>query len=59
MRWLFSGSLKGAVSASIYTLIETAKVNGLSPYKYLKYILGDLPGVSFRQYPEYLEDFLP
>jgi len=58
--WLFSGSPKGAAaSASVYTLIETAKVNGLNPFKYLKFILGDLPGVPFRQYPEFLEDFLP
>ena len=58
--WLFSGSPKGAAaSGSVYTLIETAKVNGLNPYKYLKFILGDLPGVPFRQYPEFLEDFLP
>lgn len=58
--WLFSGSPKGAAaSASVYTLIETAKVNGLNPYKYLKFILSDLPGVAFRECPEYLEDFLP
>lgn len=58
--WLFSGSPKGAAaSASVYTLIETAKANGLTPYKYLKFILSDLPGVPFGQYPEYLEDFLP
>ena len=29
--WLFSGSPKGAtVSAGIYTLVETAKVNGMT-----------------------------
>lgn len=46
-------------SAGIYTLIETAKANGLNPRKYIQYILGDIPGSAFMQYPEYLEDYLP
>lgn len=30
--WLFAGSPKGAsASAGIYTLVETAKANGLAP----------------------------
>ena len=58
--WLFSGSPKGAdASTGIYTLIETARVNGLNPRKYIQYILGDIPGSAFLQYPEYLEDYLP
>lgn len=58
--WLFSRSPKGAdASAGIYTLIETARVNGLNPRKYIQYILGDIPGSAFLQYPEYLEDYLP
>ena len=58
--WLFSGSPKGAVaSANVYSIIETAKANGLNPYKYLKFIFQDLPGVRFGQYPEFLEDYLP
>ena len=58
--WLFSGSPKGAAaSAAIYSLVETAKANGLSPHRYLEYLLGDLPGVPFRQYPEILDDYLP
>ncbi|SCM82853.1 hypothetical protein KL86SPO_50625 [uncultured Sporomusa sp.] len=40
-------------------MLETAKANGLSPYCYLEYILGGLPGVPFRQYPEILDDYLP
>ena len=41
--WLFSGSPKGAdASAGIYTLIETARVNGLNSRKYIQYILGDI-----------------
>ena len=58
--WLFSGSPRGAeASAGIYTLIETAKANGLDPMKYIQFILEDMPGTAFQQYPEILEDYLP
>jgi len=58
--WLFAGSPKGAAaSAGIYTLVETAKANGLAPMKYLKYILSDMPGSAFLEHPEYLDDYLP
>ena len=58
--WLFAGSPQGAeASAGIYTLVETAKANGLDPNKYIKYILSDMPGSAFLQYPEYLDDYLP
>lgn len=58
--WLFSGSPKGAeASAGIYTLIETAKANGLNPWKYIKFILSDIPRTSFLEYPEYLEEHMP
>lgn len=58
--WLFSGSPKGAVaSAGIYTLVETAKANGLAPMKYIQYILSDMPGSAFLEHPEYLDDYLP
>ena len=41
--WLFSDNSRGAVaSVGIYTLIETAKANGLSPMKYIQFI----PGIS-------------
>lgn len=58
--WLFSASPKGAdVSAAVYSVIETAKANGLNPYEYLKFIFKNLPGVQFGQHPKFLEDFLP
>jgi transposase len=42
--WLFSGSPKGAeASAALYSLIETAKANGLEPYLYLRYLFENLP----------------
>lgn len=42
--WLFSGSPDGAhASAAIYSIIETAKANGLEPYWYLRYLFEKLP----------------
>jgi hypothetical protein len=58
--WLFSGSPKGAAaSAAVYSIIESAKANGLNPFKYLNFIFSELPGVQFGQNPELLEDYLP
>lgn len=42
--WLFATSVKGADSiAHWYSIIETAKLNGLVPYFYLKYLMTELP----------------
>ena len=42
--WLFSDSVKGVKgSANLYSLIETAKANGLEPYAYLRYLFTELP----------------
>ena len=42
--WLFSNTPLGAkVSAVIYSLVETAKTNGLNPASYLEYLLTALP----------------
>lgn len=42
--WLFSNSQQGVrASAAIYSLIETAKHNDLEPYRYLRYVLTELP----------------
>lgn len=42
--WLFATSVKGAEAIAIwYTVIETAKANGLEPYGYLKCLLTKLP----------------
>jgi len=30
-------------SANLYSLIETAKANGLEPYAYLRYLFAELP----------------
>ena len=42
--WLFSATVKGAkASANLYSLIETAKVNGQEPYTYLLHVFKELP----------------
>ena len=42
--WLFSDSVKGVnTSANLYSLIETAKANGMEPYAYLRYLFTELP----------------
>jgi transposase len=42
--WLFSDSVKGVkASANLYSLIETAKANGLEPYAYLRHVFTELP----------------
>ncbi len=42
--WLFAGSPAGArASAALYSLVETAKANGLEPYRYLRFVFERLP----------------
>ena len=58
--WLFSDSPKGAqASAAIYSIIETAKANGLNPFEYLKCLLEHLPNADIQRHPEHLDDVLP
>jgi len=54
--WLFSNTPDGAKASSImYSIIETAKENGLHPFHYVKYLLESLPNASISD----LESFLP
>lgn len=57
--WLFSQSFAGAkASGIILSLIETAKINGLDPEKYLKYLLEKLPNEKDLE-SNTLEAYLP
>jgi len=48
--WLFSDTPRGAhASAALYSLVETAKANGLEPYHYLRYLFDRLPQATQRQ----------
>lgn len=41
--WLFAKSIRGAdASAIVYSIVETALLNGLKPYLYLTYVLEKL-----------------
>ena len=45
--WLFSDTTAGAyASAIIYSLVETAKANGIEPYTWLRHVLEHLPAAS-------------
>lgn len=57
---LFSTSEEGAQANAIaYTIIYTARENGLNPYKYLVYLFTHLPNTDFYRHPHLLENFLP
>lgn len=48
--WLFANTEGGAQSsAMIYSLIETAKENGLAPYRYFIHVLTEAPGWQPRR----------
>lgn len=45
--WLFADTVGGATaSANLYSLIETAKANGIEPYQYLRALFAALPKAS-------------
>ena len=55
--WLFSGSPRGAhAGATLYSLIETARANGIEPYRYLRHVFERIP---LAKSPEDLENLLP
>ena len=58
--WLFSDTVKGAKSSAIiYSLIETAKANGVEPYAYLTLVLTDMQYMGRPFSNEELENFMP
>lgn len=47
--WLFSDSQAGAnASMVVYSMVEMAKVHGLHPYSYLKYLMDSRPSIDTR-----------
>lgn len=53
--WLFAGSLRaGQRAAAIMSLVQSAKLNGLDPYEYLKDVLQRLPTQKVRLVGELL-----
>ena len=58
--WLFSNTPKGATaSATIYSIIETAKENGLKPFGYLQWLFETMPQLETLNDPATLDRFLP
>ena len=58
--WLFCDTPKGAeASAVVYTLVETAKANGLDPFRYLNYVLTNIRFLGQNPSNAELEEFLP
>lgn len=57
--WLFSNTPRGARgSAIVYSIVETAKENGLNPYEYLLYLFQQLPTVDVNN-DEVIQKMLP
>jgi transposase len=57
--WLFANTSRGAkASAIIYSIIESAKENGLNPFPYLNYLFEQLPNVD-TQDPDIIDRLLP
>ena len=58
--WLFADTEAGAKANAIYySLIESAKVNKLNIYKYIKYLLDELPQIEGAQEEKDIEKYLP
>ena len=58
--WLFADSVAGAkANAVIYSLIESAKANKLNTYKYINYLLENLPQMENINDAEDLSKYLP
>jgi len=57
--WLFANTPTGALSsATLYSIIETAKENKLIPFEYVKYLLERLPNIDTED-PQALNALLP
>jgi len=58
--WLFSNTPGGAkASAVLYSIIETAKENGVDPFSYLVYVFQNAPNRGMHSDPLALERFMP
>lgn len=58
--FLFANTSGGAkASAVTFSIIETAKENGLNPFAYLTYIFKSAPNWDIRNNPEALQKLMP
>ncbi|MBS3984144.1 MAG: transposase domain-containing protein, partial [Selenomonadales bacterium] len=57
--WLFANTPHGAkASATIYSIVETAKENGLNPFTYLIYLFEQMPNMDVKD-RDALDKLLP
>ena len=58
--WLFSDTPKGAdASARVYSLIETAKANGLDVFEYLSWLFRQITAANHKFMDDFLEKLMP
>lgn len=58
--WLFCDTTKGAeASAIMYSLVESAKANGVEPFAYLQHVLPQLPYLGKTHSHQELESLMP
>lgn len=60
--WVFHNSIRGAqASACIYSIVETAKANGIKTYDYLNLLLEEIPQrlEDNDNNPNFIQDLLP
>ena len=58
--WLFADTPKGATAnAVLYTLVESARINELDVFTYLKYLLTEMPNNQHLEHPEIIDNYLP
>lgn len=58
--WLFCDTTKGAeASAIMYSLVESAKANGVEPFAYLQHVLLQLPYLGKTHSHQELESLMP
>ena len=58
--WLFSQTAKGtSASADMYSLVETAKANGLDVFEYLSWLFRQITAANHNFTDEFLEKLMP
>lgn len=58
---LLDARLTGVLRDAIFCLVQTAKLNGVNPYYYLRYVLERVPAIPLfaRDGSSFLEELMP
>ena len=58
--WEMIDTVNGATSSAIiYSIVETAKANGLKPFNYFEYLLTEIPKHADDKNTDFFTDLLP